>query len=293
MSKEVILRPVFNRPEMLYLSIEYEIAARNYYNFPHNLTTVFLIEYGSPQKTIDLVKEYPFEKKIITRTEKFGLSKNILEGMKKSFSVANDYIIYIEDDILVHKTYFEYMNVLLNMDIGKFSILSPFNNNNKGSINEVYKGHHYAALAPLITKKFFNEYVIHCVNPFYYVSSNSRSKFVAALDKNFIKNSRYKYKKPVHNEQAGLINRLVDIAMIQDDMYVIMPKVNRQIHIGYYGKNRPGNLIGNSYEERLDNLKNIIKENRFYEMTKAKMYNDYLIFDDRLDEWDGNLYLKG
>jgi len=290
---QVILRPVFNRPEMLQLSIEYEVLAREYFMLPGEFITVFLIEYGSPQKTIDLIKEYPFEKKIILRTEQYGLSKNILEGMKEAFGIANDYIIYVEDDILIHKTYFKYMNILLNMDIVKFSILSPFNNNNKGSINEVYRGHHYAALAPLITKKFFNDYIVHCINSSYYASFNSRAKFVGSLDKNFINDSRYKYKKPVHNEQAGLINRLVDIAMIQDDMYVIMPKVNRQIHIGYYGKNRPGNLIGNSYEERLDNLKSIIKENKFYEMTRAKMYNDYLIFDDRLNKWDETLYLKG
>jgi len=36
----------------------------------------------------------------------------------------------------------------------------------------------------------------------------------------------------------------------------------------------------------------IIENNKFYEITQAKQYNDYLIFDKRLDEWDGTLYVK-
>ena len=189
----VIMSVVFNRTEMLQLSIDYEIEARNYYDFPSNLTTIFLIECGSPQKTIDLVKEYPFEKKIITRTERFGLSKNILLGMKEAFESADDFIIHLEDDVLLHKTYFQYMDVLLRMtDLGKFSILSPYNFDDEGDVNEIYRGHHYAALAPLISKKFFNDYIIHCVNPSYYGSDLNRHRFVLALGKSFRDNELYK-----------------------------------------------------------------------------------------------------
>jgi len=298
MSKQIILRPVFNRPEMLQLSLEYEIAAREYYKFPYDLITVFLIEYGSPQKVLDLVKEYPFEKKIITRTEKFGLSKNILLGMKESFELSNDFTIHLEDDILLHKTYFQYMDLLLNMkEVGKWSVLSPYNHDDNGDVNEVYRGHHYAALAPLINKKFFMEYIVHCITPVYYESYASRDKFVRALDNSCKKywDKGYKYRGDgTHHAQAGVINRFVDLAMIQDDMYVIMPFVNRQMHIGFVGINRPGGIIpGNNFEQRLINLREIIKDaDKMYKLSATKQYNDYKVFSTKLEEWDGTLYVK-
>jgi hypothetical protein len=294
---QIILRPVFNRPEMLQLSFEYEINARNYYNFSDNLITVFLIEHGSPQKTLDLVEKYPFEKKTIVRTEKFGLSKNILLGMKEAFELADNFVIHLEDDILIHKTYFKFMDVLLNMkELGKFSVLSAYNFNDGGNVNEVYRGQHYAALAPLITKKFFMNYVIHCITPVYYENYASRDRFVRALGKRYENNKLYKYRNnpEVHNEQSGLINKIVDIALIEEGMAVIQPKINRQIHVGYYGKNRPGGTIpGNTFEEKFENLKEIIKSaDRMYKLSKTPQYNDYKIFSPKLEEWDGTLCLK-
>ena len=139
----VILRPVFNRPEMLQLSIEYEIKAREYHMLPGKFYTLFVVEYGAPQKILDLINEYPFEHGVITRDQKFGLTKNILEGMKNVFKMTDDFIIYIEDDILIHETYFKYMDTLLNMkNLGKYTVLSAYNKNNNGNIHEVYKGNH-------------------------------------------------------------------------------------------------------------------------------------------------------
>lgn len=291
----IIMRVVYNRPEMLQLSIEYEIASREYFMLPGKFHTLFVVEYGAPQKIFDVINGYPFEHSIITRDQKFGLSKNILEGMKIAFKMADDFIIYIEDDILIHKTYFKYMDLLLNMkDLGPYTVLSAYNKNNSGDVHEVYRGSHYCAWGALVTKKFFMDYIVHCITPAYYESYASRDKFVKSLGEKFKNNGLYKYRNNLgtHNEQAGLINRLSDISIIQDGVHVILPRVNRQMHIGLVGKNRPGRLPGNTYEERLENMCDIIKNNRFYEVTQAKQYNDYLVFDKRLDEWDGTLYVK-
>ena len=295
MSKQLIMRVVYDRPEMLQLSIEYEIKAREYHMLPGKFHTLFVIEHGAPQKIFDLIKEYPFEYSVITRDQKFGLSKNILEGMKSAFEIADDFIIYIEDDILIHRTYFKYMYMLLNMKgLGQYTVLSPYSRKNDGDVHEVYKGNHYCAWSALITKKFFEGYIVHCIGQNYYADYATRSRFVVALNNKFKEHwgKKYKYRNDTHNEQAGLINRLVDIAVIQDDAYVILPRVNRQMHIGLVGKNRPGSLPGNTYEERLANMRDIIENNRFYEVTQSKMYNDYLVFDEKLNEWDGTLRLK-
>ena len=291
---EIILRPVFNRPEMLKLSLEYEERARNNLTFDDDFLTLFIIEYGAPDKTIQLIKDYPYKKVAIQRGKKHGLSKNILLGMRTAFEKANNYVVYIEDDILIHSTYFDYMYKLLKL-LGseKFSVLSSYNRDDKGSVNEVYRGHHYAALAPLISKYFFEKYIAPCVTPAYY---GNRHKFVLNLNDKYKKywGGKYKYKDVQHNEQAGLLNRLVDVALIEEDMYVIMGRVNRHQHIGYYGKNRPGGkLPGKAFEERVENLRHIISSaDKMYEMTNSKQYNNYKTFSPKLKEWYGTLCLK-
>jgi len=291
----VIMRPVFNRPEMLYLSIEYEKIAREYFNFPSDLITLFIMEYNSPASVLELVASYPFRKEEIMRKEKFGLSKNILLGMKQAFKIADGFVIHLEDDVLLHKTYFQYMDVLLKMNLN-FSILSAFNHNDDGLANEVLEDHHYAALAPLISKEFFENYITHCITETYYKNYNSRDKFCMALAAKYADNELYKYRDQpgMHNEQAGLINKLVDVALIEEGKYVIVPGVNRQQHIGYFGKNRPGGkLPGQNFKERLANLREIIKDaNQMYELSATKQYNDYLTFSPKLEEWDGTLHVK-
>lgn len=291
----VILRPVYDRPEMLYLSVEHEIAARKHHMIEGDFITLFLVEHGSPQLTLKLIEQYPFRSYCVLRPRKFGLTINILEGMKEAFSLADDYVIYIEDDILLHRTYFEYMDTLLNMeDLGEWSVLSPYNKNDDGDVNEVFRGHHYAALAPLINKEFYGKYILECSTPRYY---NNPPEFVSSLNYMYSdhwESGEYKYKDTTHYEQAGLINRLVDAAMIDDDMHVIMPKVNRHQHIGYFGKNRPGGTIpGETFEERLANLREIIKSaETMYDLSATKQYNDYLTFSPKLEEWNGELHVK-
>lgn len=291
----IILRPVFDRPEMLYLSVEYEIAARKRHMLEGDFITLFLIEHDSPQLTMKLVQQYPFRNYCIMRPRKFGLTINILEGMKEAFSLTDDYVIYIEDDILLHKTYFEYIDKLFNMeDLGKWSVLSPYNVDDDGDVNKVFRGHHYAALAPVINKEFYMNYIFECSTMDYY---NNPPRFVSSLNEMYREDwesGKYKYKDTAHYEQAGLINRLVDAAMIDEDMYVITPDIPRQQHIGYFGKNRPGgNIPGDSFEERLANLREIIKSaDEMYKRSGTPQYNDYQIFSPKLDSWDGTLCLR-
>lgn len=289
----VILRPVFNRPEMLTLSIENEIKAREAQDM-FDLTTLFLVEHGSDPKTLELIKNYPFEAKYIVREKKYGLTVNILEGMKEAFNLADNFVIHLEDDILLHKDYFLYMDSLMRLvDTDPFSVLSPFSQKDEGDVREVNKHNHYAALAPLISKDFFIKYIKKCAYEDYY---RNPAAYVIGLNNMFKEHwesRKYKYTNAVHHEQAGLINRLVDVAIIEEERYVYTPRINRQQHIGYFGKNRPGGKIpGNSYEERVENLREIILDaDKMYSMSATKQYNDYKVFSPELEEWDGTLYL--
>jgi len=294
----VILRPIFNRPEMLYLSMEYEKAARDFHSLPGNFVTLFLVEAGTPQEVLNVVQKYPYESVFEFRPQRYGLTVNILEGMKKAFTMADDYIVYIEDDVLLHKSYFKFMDVLLNMPEiqGRYSILSPFSKVDDGQINHVFKRHHYSALAPLIPKDFYTKYILpHSIMDYY----QNEAGFCHAMDKHYgdlgYRDKGYKYnpERLQHVQQAGMINRLVDVAMIEDGQHMINPCINRQQHIGFVGINRPGGVIpGENFDERVENLREMIKTpEALYDATQAKCYNDYTAFRPELESWDGTLEL--
>lgn len=294
----IILRPVYNRPEMLYLSIEYEMRAREYHSLPGQFKTLFLVEAGTPQEVLNIIQKYPGEAMYEFRPKRYGLTVNILEGMKQAFNMTDDYIVYIEDDILIHHTYFKFMDVLMNMPEiqGKYSILSPFTKKDDGNVHHVFKRHHYAALAPLIPKDFYTKYILpHSIMEYY----KNEPGFIHAMDKHYSekgyreKGYKYNYEKLQHIQQAGLLNRLSDVAMIEEDKWIINPCINRQQHIGYFGHNRPGGVIpGNGFDERVENLREIIKSpESLYEATAAKCYNDYTAFRPELENWDGTLKL--
>lgn len=302
------MRPACNRPEMLYLSIEYEMEARKYHKFSSDMLGVFVLDYGYDDKMLEIIDNYyPDPKIVIKREKKCGLTINILEGMKESFKHADDYILYIEDDMIVHKTYFKFLDVLTDMvDPKDYSIIIGYSkgihnkNDNFDSpsvdINAVYKDHAYAAFAPLIRKEFFNSYILPCISPVFYKNFNTRDKFVTALGNKYKDDKRFKYRgggAHMHNEQAGLINRLVDVAFIEEDLHTLRPEATRVVHIGFYGKNRPGGLPGKDFDERLALLREGVNNHKLYDMTRAKQYNDYEYFSPKLDEWDGTLYVKG
>ena len=287
-----IMRPVFNRPEMLYLSFEYEYKARETHKFSSDLTTLFIVEYGAPKSVVNMLNKYPYNYEIIFREYRYGLSANILEGFKTAFDKSNDFVIYIEDDVLLHSSYFQFMDAVLNHPEAKdFTVASAYYFNDNGSVNNLIRRNHYAALAPLISKRFYNNYILPISSMTYYKDPHG---FVVALDGKYKDSDTYRYKSPMHNMQAGVINRLTDVATIEEGLTMVMPEVNRQQHIGFYGHNRPGGeIIGNSFEERLENLRDIITDpKKLYEATGSKQYNDYKIFSPKLETWDGTLQLK-
>jgi len=280
MSQNIIMRPAYNRPEMLQLSIEYEVEARKTAQIKDGeYITFFLIEYGAPKEIIDIIQAYPypsvcqFRKRWwrLPKRRKYGITRNLLEGMKEGFKVAEHYCIVIEDDILIHKTYFQYINAILSLpEAQNFSAICSVSPSNTGNLSIVHKGNDYSPWASLLSKKFWINYIKPYSNEFYY---SNRTKTVIGINNKYKKhqNNTYKFGKiKKFDNHDGLINRLVDAAMIEQKMFVIIPEIDRQIHIGVYGTNTPGKIIpGNTFEERIQTLKNFISSNKLSELTES------------------------
>lgn len=295
----IMLFAVWNRPEMLEVVTEHLVEAYNYHPFP-DLRFVFAVEYPTDQKVLDLVKKFPLPtKKILVRKQRFALSKNVLEGMKVAMDLADDYVLFQADDIVVHKTFFKFYDAILNQNFEKLSTCTTANYKEGGDMNLVYRGHFYDAAGALITKDFYESYVRPCSIPHFYAN---RPAYITQIDKQYQEHwlpgkkgdYKYKYGQAEHNQQAGLINRLVDVAMIEEGYKTIKVDVSRVRNIGFYGRNRPGGqLKGNSYEERLAFLRNVITDrNKIYALTGTKQYTDYVNFESNLEDWDGTIKVQ-
>jgi len=291
-----VLFAVWNRPEMLEVVTESLVEAYNYYQIP-DLNFVFAVEYPTDQKVLDLVKKFPLPtKKILVRQQRYSLSKNILEGIKTAMDISDDYVLFQADDIVVHKTFFKFYDTLINTGIDDISTCTAAIYTEGGDINTVRVGKHYDAAGAMITKKFYEEYLRKCsVGQFY----SNRPAFLTAIDRQYTSEhakGTYKYKAgpAIHNQQAGLINRLVDIARIEEGYNTWKVDASRVRNIGFYGHHRPGGkLQGNTYEERLSFLRRVIKDrNTIYKLTGTKQYTDYVNFDPAMDDWDGTIVIK-
>ena len=294
-----ILFAVWNRPEMLEIVTESLIEAYNYHKIP-DLKFIFAVEYPTDEKVLDLVKNFPLPtSKILVRKQRYALSKNILEGMKVAMDLADDYMLFQADDIVVHKTFFKYYDALLNQIFNKLSTCTTANYKEGGNKNLVHRGHFYDAAGALITKDFYEKYIRSCSIPAFYAN---RPSFITQIDKKYQSywlsghrgDYKYKFGQAEHNQQAGLINRLVDVAMIEEGYTTIKVDVSRVRNIGFYGRNRPGGkLQGNNYKERLEFLRKVITDrDSIYSLTGTKQYSDYVNFEPDLDDWDGTIEVK-
>ena len=66
-----VLFAVWNRPEMLKIVMENFLEAYEYHPL-EDIKILFAIEGGAPDKVLELVNEFPMEKKIIIRPDWFG-----------------------------------------------------------------------------------------------------------------------------------------------------------------------------------------------------------------------------
>lgn len=296
MTTQILMRPLFNRPEMLYLSIKYEIIARKYFDLD-NVFTLFVVDYGAPQKCLDIIKEYPFRYAVIQRPHRFRPCANIAEGIR---TIANmeenvDYVINLEDDCILHKTYFEYIHKATEVlrDV-KYSTITSWGLSPHGDPTKLQKGSYFCGPGTLINLDFFRKYIMPYVTEEYY---RNFVPTVDAINKRNSTNPNAKYKEGnlTHLDWDGVANRLIDTAIFEEDMYSYSSMCYRLLHIGFYGYNRghgrgwPEQLV--TFEDRINYLESCIFNPEALSQLDGT-YTDYSTFDTRLDKWDGSLELQ-
>jgi hypothetical protein len=297
MARNVIIRPLYNRPEMLCLSIEYEIRARECLE-SDDYITIFAVEHGADPLCLKLIERYPFEKIIERRPFRYFGWRNIPEAFRKGFEFADNHVINIEDDSLVHKTFFKYVKEGLRLakSVGYSVLNSSRRFVEDTDANKLKRLDLFEGPSCVMNKYFFEKYVSQYANEEYY---KNRNAVIHQINERNNNDPRSKYRKDRKNEFThvgwdGMVNRLIDTASIEEDMHSVSPFCDRQIHIGFYGFNRKGKFPSNSanFAERVSFLEDVIKDTELMARYGGGGYKDYKTFSEKLDSWDGTLYLE-
>lgn len=287
----VLLRTIFDKPEMLYLSLKYERLARVY--FDDDYLTIFAVDYGANPKCLEIIKEYPFKHAIIKRPYRHYVCANVMEGLKTACQYASDFVINMEDDIILHKTYFEFIrkahNLLKFVDYSAITMwgYSPF-----GDPSILRKTDYFCGPGVLINKTFFDG----CVAP-YAISDYYRNREFTIHNINKLNENNPKAKYSINNlaqhDWDGLVNRLIDYFAFNNDLHSYSSLCFRLLHIGFYGFNRHGRYPNHiqSFEDKVKFLESHIFDPGTLSALDGT-YKDYQTFDPRLDTWDGSLSLE-
>jgi len=276
---------------MLYLSLKYEQKAREY--FDDDYFTLFAVDHGTDKKCFEIIRSYPFRHAVMARPSRYKVCANIMEALKQVFVENIDYAINMEDDLILHETYFKFVHNAFNMvQDRKFSVITTWGYSPYGDPSILKCADYSCGPGTVISRHFFMNYMMQFANAGYYNNWIPTIKHVNEMNKDNPK-AKYKIDNFSHLDWDGLMNRLVDYAAYKDNLRGFASVCFRLLHIGFYGFNRHGEFPPElkTFEARVE----FLESNIFNPDVLAKLdrvYTDYHVFDPQLDKWDGSLRLE-
>lgn len=236
-----VLMPGRNRPEFFYLTMESLVKNPELKDY----SILFALEGDVDQRYFDVIQTFSdgLTVETVRWPERYGLTKGILEGLKIASSKSDEYVILLEDDVVVSRDFLRFLDYCYRhfySPDGDIAAIGTTTNRSIGRVNRVYKEQWYLPWGVLIPKHFFNKFLLEHCNDSYYQNS-----------KEYADNYYFKESEGEEVEQAGLVLRI----MIKNGFYQILPEVPRSLEIGFYGKHRyckVDRYNEKSLEERID-----------------------------------------
>lgn len=282
-----ILMPGRNRAEF------FDIALSSLMGCPEieNYRILFEFECDVQQEYYDIIKRYvkcPSQIEIKRWDTHYGLTRGHLEGMKIAFNNTDEYVIIVEDDVMVSRDFLRYHDYCyrnfykergdIGTITGQISHASVSKEPEERDPKLVHKRLWYHPYGVLIPKDFFYKYVLeHCTEKYY-----KNPLYVDTVYPEWSERGKW-------FEQAGLLNRIVH----KNNLHTIEADVPRCQDIGWFGKNRT-----NRYAEyKTLNLDEKIRLNRKIwgdiDLIKKFAYSgsQHYVLNNN-NEWD-NLVLVG
>jgi hypothetical protein len=271
----VVVIPCFNRPEFLYWTLERiklaEGAEENFY--------LFCFDYGFDRLNYDVIREFPFDHKIIVRDRWHNSmtkqSRNVLEGLKHAAELSgNDssLIYLIEDDVMIATDFFYWHKAIHEKETLFCAIASK--NVNRTIDYKNAKPHQYylstrdyCGIGTSFRSYVIKEFISPHINSYYY--SDCIGYIKAAFPDNFLSTE--------FSEQDGLIRRIQSVSGLPT-AYPFIPK---SYHAGFYGKGRKQRTYVSDFKKRIEFIGSIIFSRA--EMRKFAL-NEYFYIDSEPQE---------
>ena len=239
-----ILRPCWNRPEMLRLSLEYQ--EKNLCG--DQFKTYFFVDYPQSEEVLSVIDNYNGNKEVILRKARLDLTPNILTAYRYLFGdLKANYVAIIEDDIIISKDWLKMVLWFTENDCDEnvlaFNAGTLMDKKCVGDMSKLKYIDWYYSCASVISKRMFDKYMLpHCCEEYY----NNKDIY---LRKNFPGILEGKLL-----DQAGLFRRV----RMKNDLKILCPVFRRFGHIGVYGRFQGESPFEKlSTEERYNVLKKI------------------------------------
>jgi hypothetical protein len=292
--KDVVLIPIYFRPEYLQICLEKLSACRgiqekqiwllqdNHPNdeYTHKLEADWTHQViNSWRGTLDL----QFFLSDVHMTD--GNSRNVLEGYKRAYAANSRYVYLIEDDVLVTNDFFDWHERM--QDQGDFFCTVGSNCfwHNREKICSVRDPSAY------YIAKSYGSYGV-CWKP-----KNMKTFLQYAIPAYYLNMLSYLHERlggtplgDIFTEQDGLIERCIWLS----DKKAAFPYVSRAIHAGYYGYHRSGMRPNGFLKDKIDGLRTMIEDPKTLDNPINNPHHDMESYPKSADfgAWNDKLHLE-
>lgn len=270
-----VLLVVYNRPELFFFVVDSLLRARNADRYRYLVAA----EHGFSPEYLPLLqrlqKELGVEMSYRIAQKPFGVTTNILEGLKAASAITQEYTIILEDDLLVSRDFFEATDYMYRHfhrdDVLAFHCRSGRKRKEdpEPPAERVLLVPEYQQPGVCVSKKQFERFFAPHCHPGYYDHK------IGYLWKHF-RESSLKSSIP---DVDGLAWRIME----KEKLLVAKTAAGRIHHIGFYGAHRElrdTSFLSLPFVEKVQYLNEVIWDSdRMKELT-TKDWGDYWHVED-------------
>jgi glycosyltransferase involved in cell wall biosynthesis len=289
--KDIVLIPIYYRPEYLQLCLEHLIEAEGI-----NDKEVWLLQDNHPDDQYVHKLENDWTQQVVNswagalnlrgfltpRHTTEGNSLNTLEGYKRAYASGAERVYLVEDDVFVTPDFFEWHENVQN----KGDFFCTVGNNcfwkNREKIRPVrdpaayYTASWYGSYGVCWKRENMSTFLKHATNLYY---NNMRGYIQTQLSNTPLGDN--------FTEQDGLIER----TLILSGKKAAFPFVSRAYHMGFYGYHRDGLRPSGFLQQKIEGLREMIANPATIANKINNPYDDLEMFpeDSAFHEWNGEL----
>jgi len=267
MNKDIVIIPVFNRPE--YLLVCLQLLKANLEAKEHLF--LFACDSGHDKNNERVIEAEMkgFDYKVIfnngNKYREMKQSYNLLKAYEFALTLTDGLIYMVEDDIFCSVSFFKTHRKIHTCEPDIFCVTANFLNNDKKlqTMNlETYQTSDksiYQSLGVSFKANIIRDYILPHINTMYFISP---SKYIKQY---FAKH----WLSSTYSEQDGLIRRIADLSKLG----IAFPDYPRCYHAGIYGYHR---VMPKIHKKTLQEKLSFIIETCF-DVEKMEQFNQ---FDD-------------